>query len=88
MTLGMILEDGTDPRARPQLHKRMVRGRFVWLDPPPTEDQLNVMDVLAARTPGEHARLVLRWAEDVWAAWRPHHATIRRRIQQTLDARR
>lgn len=86
MTLGMILEDGTDPRAGPELHKRMVRGEFAWLDPPQMEGRMNVVDVLAARTPEEHARLVVSWAEEVWAAWRPRHATIQRWIHQSLDA--
>jgi hypothetical protein len=29
-----------------------------------------------------HARLVRAWAEDVWAAWSPHHETVRRWIEQ------
>ena len=31
----------------------------------------------SARSAAEHEREVLRWAGAVWAAWEPHHATLR-----------
>ncbi len=84
MTLALILEDETDPRVGPRLHKRMVRSEFHWLDPPGMQGRLNVTDVLRAESPEDQQRLVRAWAEDVWSAWRPHHATVRRWIKQSL----
>jgi Family of unknown function (DUF5946) len=88
MTLAMILEDGTDPLVGPRLHKRMVRSEFAWLDPPAMQGRMNVSDVLPARTREEHRRLVRAWAQDVWMAWEPHHATVRRWVEQSLKAKR
>lgn len=50
---------------------------FEWLDPPPMGDRLKVVDVLPARSPAEHERLVHAWARDVWEAWTAHHDTVR-----------
>lgn len=50
---------------------------FRWLEPPRPNGTINVADVVAARTPDEHARLVGRWASDVWSSWAPHHAVVR-----------
>ena len=85
MTLAMILEDETDPRIGPRLHKRMVQSEFHWLDPPSMQGRMNVSDVLFAQTSEGHERLVRAWAEDVWTAWMPHQATVRRWIEQSLD---
>jgi hypothetical protein len=49
-----------------------------WLEPPAPNGTINVSDVVAARTPAEHARLVECWARDVWSSWAPHHAQVRR----------
>ena len=48
-----------------------------WLEPPRSPGELTVRDVLGARSAAEHEREVLRWAGAVWAAWEPHHATLR-----------
>ncbi len=85
VTLCLVLEDGADPREGPQLHKRMVKSPpFEWLDPPPMGDRLNVVDVLPARSPAEHERLVHAWARDVWEAWTAHHDTVRGWIRHSL----
>ena len=79
MTLCLFVEDGVPPADGPALHKRMVAHRpdFPWLQPPPTHGLMTVADVLRARTADEHAHLALQWGEQVWQAWKPHHATIR-----------
>ncbi len=48
-----------------------------WLDPPSKYD-MTVLDVLGGADADEHGRLVRRWAESVWDAWRVHHPTLRR----------
>ena len=35
---------------------------------------MTVADVLAATAVEEHKKAVVAWAENVWAAWAPHHA--------------
>jgi Family of unknown function (DUF5946) len=85
MTLCLVVEDGADPREGPKLHKRLVgRVPFHWLEPPRPNGRITVADVVRARTPAEHERAVEAWARDVWAAWEPHHPTIRRWIEQAL----
>ena len=53
------------------------RERLVWLDPPPSMGPITVLDVRAARGAAAHERLVWKWARSVWAAWSPHHPTVR-----------
>jgi Family of unknown function (DUF5946) len=50
---------------------------FPWLEPPVPNGTINVADVIAARPPAQHARVVHRWAQNVWRAWAPHHPTVR-----------
>jgi hypothetical protein len=56
------------PRARLDLH---------WLEPPRPIGTLNIRGPVEAAGGAEHAVLVEAWARDVWAAWEPHHATVR-----------
>lgn len=77
MTLCLFLEEGVDPVMGTRLHKLMVRRPvFHWLESPkPDSDWLNVLDMKAL---GEIRRAdVYVWARGVWAAWHPHHDTIR-----------
>ena len=61
------------------MHKRLAgQPWFEWLDPPEPRGRITVAEALGARSPAEHRRVVGAWARDVWAAWQPHHATIRR----------
>ena len=55
------------------------------LEPPRPNGTINVSDVAAAHTPGEHARLVHCWARDVWQAWAPQHAQVRRWIDASFS---
>lgn len=54
------------------------KARFCWLEPPGSLGDLTVLDVHGAADLAEHTRCVTRWAESAWAAWSPHHDTIRR----------
>jgi hypothetical protein len=86
ITLCLVLEDGADPREGPTLHGRLAESSsFHWLEPPSSNGHITVVDVLRARTPTEHERMVEAWARDVWSAWSQHHATVRDWIERTLS---
>jgi hypothetical protein len=83
ITLCLVLEHGVDPTAGPGIHKRLVkRPGFDWLEPPVSIGEMTVADVRRARSATMHGCLVRRWALDVWHAWTPHHATVRRWIHE------
>ena len=89
ITLCLVLEGGADPRDGPALHKRLAGLAFHWLEPPIPNGRITVADVLQAQTPAEHERMVEAWARDVWSAWEPHQATVRRWVERFLsEARR
>jgi hypothetical protein len=72
ISLGLQLEhDATPARAREAIVAALaIAYRFVWLDSPPWNDALTIVDV--------HAGADVRdWAASVWRAWSPHHATVR-----------
>jgi uncharacterized protein DUF5946 len=48
-----------------------------WLDPPRPNGTLTVRGPLEAAGRDEHAASVEAWGRDVWAAWEPHHETVR-----------
>lgn len=85
MTLCLIVEDGVDPLEGPALHKRFIRRpAFRWLEPPRPNGQLTAADALRSRNPGEHAKAVRAWGEDVCESWAPHHQTVRGWIAESL----
>lgn len=87
ITLGMVIEHGTDPRLGPSIHRRIAGTEtFRWLEPPETRGRTTVLDVLAAETPEAHERLVRAWATDVWQAWATHHPTVRTWIERSRRA--
>jgi hypothetical protein len=47
---------------------------------------MTVYDVALASSPEEHARLVQRWASEVWAAWAPIHSDVLALIEARLPA--
>jgi hypothetical protein len=87
IALYLLLERGTSaPRTAAMLERIRVRASAVRsLEPPTSNGTINVADVLAARTPNDHAQLVSRWARDVWLAWTPHHAQVRRWIERSAS---
>ena len=86
ITLCLFVEEGADPAEGPKLHKRLAKqSSFHWLEPPRPNRRLTVADVLQAQTPAEHERMVEAWARAVWAAWEPHHATVRGWIEHALS---
>ena len=58
--------------AVPGTHRRVD---LHWLTPPEPNGAVTAVDALAAGA--SRADGVEMWARDVWAAWAPHHATVR-----------
>jgi hypothetical protein len=56
---------------------RRTRLDLHWLDPPHPIGTLNIRGPIEATGGDEHAARVEAWARDVWAAWQPHHETVR-----------
>ncbi|MGH8278881.1 MAG: DUF5946 family protein [Gammaproteobacteria bacterium] len=79
ISLYLVLERDVDLQRATRAMRTAVKtkGRFVWLTPPPALGSITVADVHMAKTVEEHKRLVRAWADSVWSAWAPHHATIR-----------
>jgi Family of unknown function (DUF5946) len=81
MGLCTILERGvhSEPRLL-HLRERKPARRTLdlhWLEPPRPIGTLTVRGPLEAKGRDEHAAAVEAWARDVWAAWEPHHETVR-----------
>ena len=83
IALCVMLERGASARQTTAFLAAMLERAqaFRWLEPPTPNGTINVANVLAARTPNEHGQLVRRWAANVWSAWAPHHAQVRRWIK-------
>ena len=82
MGLCKVLERGgayADPRLAPSPRRPPARTRLDlhWLEPPRPNGTLTVRGPLDAAGRDEHAASVEAWARDVWAAWEPHHETVR-----------
>lgn len=83
--LCLLLEHGRDdPGAMPYLRQHLVErlDDLPWLTPPQAAWEITVADVAAAAGPDEHARLVRRWAEEVWNGWSAHHDTVRAWVRE------
>ncbi len=81
MGLCRILERGAplEPRLMLVRERKPVPARLDlhWLEPPRPIGTLTVRGAVDATGPQEHAATVEAWARDVWAAWAPHHETVR-----------
>jgi hypothetical protein len=88
ITLGLTVETGAAPAAGTKLHARLTGGAPLdtWLEPPPMSGRLTVVDALDAPNAAEHRRRIEAWAADVWAAWAPHHETVRGWARERLGS--
>jgi hypothetical protein len=82
MGLCMVLERGAhgEPRLLPARDRQpppRARLDLHWLEPPRPIGTLTIQGPVEAAGGVEHAVLVEAWAREVWAAWEPHHATVR-----------
>jgi hypothetical protein len=77
--LHLILDRAYDPvRATRAMQRAASRKTaFRWLPPPVSLGEMTVLDVRGVEDPPEYARCVEQWTRSVWAAWAPHHATVR-----------
>ena len=82
LILCLVLERGLDPARATRARRHYTHRAFPWLEPPASQGEVTVLDVLAARDPAEHAAGVERWARSVWDAWSAHHDTVRRWLDQ------
>lgn len=76
--LYLVLERGlTPPEVPPHLQRLVPRvSRWPHFEPPVERGASTVRDVAAASSSMEHAARARAWAEEVWRAWRTHHASI------------
>ena len=81
MGLCVLLErDGVSRRLTPVLGRMPARKTMDlhWLAPPDFRRCMTAADVLAAGPDDDaYAPAAEAWANSVWAAWRPHHDTVR-----------
>jgi hypothetical protein len=79
MGLCLVVERGVEPTAAGWMRQRAgaMHRALPWLEPPGPGGGMTVVDVLAAGSAEEHARLVRRWAESVWTWWGAHHERVR-----------
>jgi hypothetical protein len=87
MDLCILLErDGEVRRLVPVLGRMPPRRTLDlhWLEPPKVRGTMTIVDALDPSAGNGRAAPVEAWALDVWAAWEPHHVTVRR----WLDASR
>ncbi len=85
VTLCLLLEGGQPPERAPARRgrtSRVVLGRlgledWPYLIPPRGPGAVTVADVAAASAAGELEDRARAWLESAWAAWEPHHGTVR-----------
>jgi len=76
--LHLVLERGLAPPDVPRRLQRLSGAVEAWPHFAPPEDlgPLTVIDVATAGSRQDHVSRVRAWAEQVWSAWRPHHAAV------------
>ncbi len=82
LILCLVLERGLDPARATRARRHYTHRDFPWLEPPASQGEVTVLDVLDARDLAEHVARVERWARSVWDAWSAHHDTVRRWLDQ------
>jgi hypothetical protein len=80
LSLHLMLERGATAAQSIATMRRLTEAGLPleWLPPPPSLGTLTIADVAAATDRVAHEAVVARWARDAFAAWAPHHATVRR----------
>jgi hypothetical protein len=71
MNLCRVLERGGDPAGAPPFLAGLTHRAYPWLEPPPPEYPITVVDLLAGTSSDRE------FAASAWEAWKPHHETIR-----------
>lgn len=75
ISLYLILELGVDGETATKKMGEILskEPNLEWLEPPITNGQITVLDVLTAINKDEHEIKVRQWAEDVWNFWYSKH---------------
>jgi hypothetical protein len=85
--LYLTLERGLGGRAVSSAMQRLADGRVhAWLDPPPVATEIGIPELIEAAGGPLYGEQVRAWAEAVWRAWTPHHATIRAEAEAALTS--
>ena len=80
MGLCVLIERGDEaPRIEPSRVRAPARRGLDlhWLAPPDFTGTVTAADVLTAGPGDDYVIAAESWARSVWAAWKPHHATVR-----------
>jgi hypothetical protein len=85
--LYLVLERGFDGPAATALKNRVLaaKPRFLWLNPPHSDQALTVQDVLSMRREMRHCDAIEAWARSVWESWALHHEAVRDWVEGSLD---
>lgn len=81
------LERGWPPERAVQLRRRAIdklADRWRWLDPQLPLGTLTIASLSEAADADDRGQRLQAWAEDVWAAYQPHHAGVRRWVDTLL----
>lgn len=84
--LRMALDEGASGLEVRAAHQFLAQQFREWpvFERPPRVAGLTVFDVGLAASPAEHERILLEWANDVWAEWRSVHAEIAALVRERL----
>lgn len=88
--LYLVLEQGVEGHRATALIDQVLssKPRFEWLDPPQRNGTLTVRHVLESSAGVTHCDAVETWARDLWAAWEPHHDTVRGWLRPVFEQSR
>ncbi len=79
ISLYLILENSVTMHEATRFIQKATRHKnmFFKLTPPENPGSLTIVDVWQAADGLEHGKVVKKWADCVWAAWKDHHHQIK-----------
>lgn len=88
--LHLVLERGEPPTSLAPLLQRLAGALETWphLPPPDVNCPVTVQNVVAAKSPEDHANQVWQWADSVWRSWVSHHEFIREFVARHVGTRK
>lgn len=71
------------PAVMSAIIKRMktTQSQFEYLSPPPQLGSMTAADIAPLQNVEAHLSGVAEWAQQVWAAWSPHHGVARTHVR-------
>jgi hypothetical protein len=70
---GQIVHEACEPGRKPRRRALDLH----WLEPPRARGATTLVDALSVDGRGDRDERIEAWAGQVWAAWAPHHRTVR-----------